>query len=179
MLFERPARRGGHALLVAAREIDISKPPLSSRPGCLYHWLASRPAGRLAARLLRAVGASRVAPPGDRLETRRTRSGVYAPISHCRGVAWGRVLVMRSSALLHWLKVFSIVSFVINIGVLLMLILIFFFWKNSAPHVWVAIWAVLSIGLPLSAMLFVTIKARDNLKNIEAALTKGALNKKA
>ncbi|MBI3709555.1 MAG: hypothetical protein HY246_18030 [Proteobacteria bacterium] len=72
----------------------------------------------------------------------------------------------------------SIVSFVINIGVLLMLILIFFFWKNSAPHVWIAIWAVLSIGLPLSAMLFVTIKARDNLKNIEAALSKGAPNKK-
>ena len=74
-----------------------------------------------------------------------------------------------SSRVLRWLKIISIMGLVFQVGAAILLFLIAVFWADS-NRTWIALWFVLSVGVPMFGMLYVMVKVREYLRDIVGAL---------
>ena len=79
--------------------------------------------------------------------------------------------MLTSTRLTHLLKILSVSGIAVSI-ILLILFMIAAISGTPDESVYVAIWYMFFVGLPMHGMLYVGLKLREYLREIEAALLK-------
>ncbi len=79
-----------------------------------------------------------------------------------------------STRVLQFLKALSIAGIALN-GVAFVIILLYGLFKSKAmTHdlFWMLLWGTFSVGMPMSGILYASLKAREYLRDIHGALSK-------
>ena len=79
--------------------------------------------------------------------------------------------MVTSTRLTHFLKILSVSGVAVSI-VLLILFIVAAFSGTPVEGVYVGIWYVFFVGLPIYGILYVGLKLREYLREIEAILLK-------
>lgn len=79
-------------------------------------------------------------------------------------------MLMSSTRLQHVLKIVSVMGMVFNVIGALILFIAYF--VTDFGDIWVGIWFMLSVGLPLFAIMYAGLKLREYLRDILAELAK-------
>ena len=79
--------------------------------------------------------------------------------------------MLTSTRLTHFLKILSVSGMAVSIS-LLILFMIAAISGTPDESVYVAIWNIFFVGLPMYGMLYVGLKLREYLREIEAILLK-------
>lgn len=83
-------------------------------------------------------------------------------------------MMSSSTRVLQFLKALSIAGIALN-GLAFIVILVYGLFRSKAmTHdlFWMLLWGTFSVGVPMSGMLYTTLKAREYLRDIHAALKK-------
>jgi hypothetical protein len=79
-----------------------------------------------------------------------------------------------STRLLQWLKILSVGGLAVNAAAFIIMLIFALLQSKSMAHdeLWIFLWATFSVGLPAYGSLYVLVKAREYLRDIEATLMK-------
>ena len=77
--------------------------------------------------------------------------------------------MLTSTRLTHWLKIQSVACIAVSFSVFVFFFLIITLGERN-EGAWVAMWYAYFVGLPLYGILYVGLKLREYLREIEASL---------
>ena len=77
--------------------------------------------------------------------------------------------MLTSTRLTHLLKIQSVAGIAVSFAVFLFFVVVILLGETK-EDAWVAMWYAYFIGLPLYGILYVALKLREYLREIEAAL---------
>ena len=77
--------------------------------------------------------------------------------------------MLTSTRLTHLLKIQSVAGIAVSFAVFIFFMLVIFLGETN-EDAWVAMWYAYFVGLPLYGILYVALKLREYLREIEAAL---------